>query len=178
MTLAGCANHELVDFAEYYCARKVLRLQMFLGNCQYSKDITMKQQEIISTIILTIVCAGILTACAAKPSTTPGTLPVKILPAPEVQFIQTSARQEGENVFVKGQVKRTVTGGRSTIAGHVDIEIINKEGEIICLVVTSYSPKNIPEINGMTSSFTTLIPVSPPQDSFVSVKFHNGHHLN
>ncbi len=138
----------------------------------------MKLPKLIFTIISIIAYVGILSACTAKPSPTPApdTLAIKILPAFDVQFIQTSARQDGEYVVVNGQVKRTVTGGKSVIAGHVDVGIIDKTGNAICKAVANYSPKSIPERSGMTSSFTTRIPITAPKESFVSIKFHNGPH--
>ena len=138
----------------------------------------MKLPKLISTIISIIAYVGILSACTAKPLPTPppDTLAVKILPAYDVQFIQTSARQDGENVVINGQVKRTVTGGKSVIVGHVDVELIDKAGNTIYQAVANDSPKSIPERSGMTSSFTTRIPITAPQESFVTVKFHNGPH--
>lgn len=138
----------------------------------------MKMPKLINMTILMIASTFTLSACAVKPlpPPDPGTLTIKILQEPDVQFVQTFARQDGENIVVVGQVKRTVTGGRSVITGHVDIEIIDKDGKSICQVVTNYSPKIIPERNGMMSSFTTRIPMTAPQESFVSVKFHRGPH--
>ena len=138
----------------------------------------MKMPKLINLTIVMIASTFTLSACTVKPlpPLAPGTLAIKIIQEPDVQFVQTSARQDGENVVVVGQVKRTVTGGRSVITGHVDIKIIDKEDKTLCQVVTNYSPKIIPERNGMTSSFTTRIPITAPQESFVSVKFHRGPH--
>ena len=119
-----------------------------------------------------------LSACTVKPlpPTAPGSLTTHIQQASEVQIVQTSARQEGENVVVDGRVKRKVTGGRGVVKGHIDLKIMDAEGKVIEQVVTRVSPEIIPQRGGMTSSFTARIAMMAPRGSVVSVRFHNGPH--
>jgi hypothetical protein len=139
-------------------------------------EILMKFVKMIPTITLLLAGAFILPACAGKPAPPPGMLALKILPSSKVRIIQTSARQEGEHVIVEGQVKRKKRGGGSIITGHIDIEILNEEGKIMRQVVADCSPKIIPKFSGMKSSFSYRIPMTAPQGSLVSMKFHNGPH--
>lgn len=138
----------------------------------------MKLLKLISTVVFMMASAFVLSACTIKPlpPTGPGSLTTNIQQASEVQIVQTSARQDGENVVVYGRVKRKITGGRGVVKGHIDIKIIDAEGKVIDRVVTSVSPKIVPKSGGMTSSFTARIPVIAPQGSVISVRFHNGPH--
>jgi hypothetical protein len=142
-------------------------------------EILMKFVKIISTITLLLASALILPACAVskpEPPPPPDALTLKIMSTFKVDIVQTSARQEGENVIVEGQVKRKRTSARDFVTGHIDIEILNEEGKALRQVVTDCSPKIIPKSSGMKSSFSTRIPMIAPQGSLVSVKFHNGSH--
>ena len=76
----------------------------------------------------------------------PGSLAMKISPATEVHIVQTSARQDGENIVVDGQVERKKIGGRGIVKGHIDIEIIDDGGQnSFDKVVTDFSPRIVPE---------------------------------
>ncbi|MBV5329527.1 MAG: hypothetical protein JZU65_18190 [Chlorobium sp.] len=138
----------------------------------------MKLSKLMPAVLLIMASTFALAACTVKPSSPPApdSLATKILSTSEVQIVQTSARQDGENIVVDGQVRRTVTGGRGIIKGHIDIGIIDTEGNTIGRVVTNVSPEIIPNRGVMTSSFTTRIPLVAPQGSVVRVRFHNGPH--
>jgi len=138
----------------------------------------MKLLKPIFTETLLIACAIILSACTVKPTppSALGSLTIKILPATDVRMVQVSARQDGENVIVDGQIKRKKIGGRGVEKGHVDIEIRDEEGRTIQQVVTDISPRIVPKLSGLRSSFSTKIPIIVPEGSLVSVRFHNGPH--
>ena len=138
----------------------------------------MKLLKLIPTVTLIIASAFILPACTVKPTqpSVPGSLTMKILPATDVHIVQASARQDGENVVVDGQITRKKIGGRGIVKGHVDIEIIDEGGKTIRQVVTGFSPRIVPKFSGMKSTFLTKIPFIAPQGSIVTVMFHNGHH--
>jgi len=138
----------------------------------------MKFEKIIS-ITLFLFSALILSACAVNipdPPPPPGALTLKIKPAFKVNIVQASARQEGADVIVEGQVKRKRIAVRDFITGHIDIEILDEEGKTIRQVVTDCSPQIIPKSSGVKSSFSARIPMIVSQGSLVSVKFHNGPH--
>ncbi len=140
----------------------------------------MKLLKLISTVTLIIASAFILPACTVKPThpSAPGSLTMKISPATDVHIVKASARQDGENVVVDGQIKRKKIGGRGIVKGHVDIYIIDKEGETIRKVITDISPRIVPKFSGMKSTFLIKIPFIAPQGSIVTVMFHNGYHDN
>jgi hypothetical protein len=138
----------------------------------------MKLLKLILTVTLIIAGAFILPACTVKPTppSFPGSLTMKISPATDVHIVHASARQDGENVVVEGQITRKKIGGRGIVKGHVDIEIIDNEGKAIRQVVTDFSPRIVPKFSGMKSTFSTKIPIIAPPGSVVSVRFHNGQH--
>lgn len=138
-------------------------------------ELTMK---LMSTVVMIIACAFSLIACAAKttPLSAPGALAVIILPATDVEIFQTSARQDGGSVYVEGKLQRKMPRRRAIPTGHVDIAIVDEKGKTLYQVPTSYTPESIPKTHGMKSSFMVRIPVEAPPGSFISVKFHSGHH--
>ncbi len=127
---------------------------------------------------LVIAIAFLLSSCAAKSmnASAPGGLKVAILPATYVQIVSTSARQDGANVVVEGQVKRKKVHGRVIPKGHVDISIVDEHGKTLLQVPARCMPEIIPRMDGMKSSFAARIPLTAPPGSFVSVKFHSGSH--
>ena len=137
----------------------------------------MRLMKMMPTVILIIASTFSLSACAVTPmpSPAPGTLVVNILPATDVKIAQTSARQDGENVVVDGQIGRKLHR-RMIPNGHIDIEIIDETGKTIHQTFTSYWPEIIPRAEGRMSSFMARVPVTAPQGSLVNVKFHSGAH--
>jgi len=128
---------------------------------------------------LLITSTFILSGCAVDkqlPTSAPGALTVDIQPASEVHIVQASARQVGEDVIVDGKIQRKKIGGRGIVKGHVDIDVLDAKGKTLRQVVTGCSPKIIPKLSGVRSSFTARIPIMAPPESVVRVKFHNGPH--
>jgi len=138
----------------------------------------MKLSKWISATTLIIACGFALPASAAQPASPPepGSLAMKILPAGEVRIVQTSARQEGANVVVEGNVSRKKIGGRGIVKGHVDIRIVDRQGKTLREVTASCSPGIIPKLSGTNSSFSAQIPFIAPQESLIKINFHNGPH--
>lgn len=128
----------------------------------------------LSLLIIYVFC---LSACAAATNPlSPDSLAVKIIPAAEVKIVQTSARQDGDNVLVDGHIQRQKVHGRLIPKGHIDITIIDEHSKIIHQTFTHYSPEPLPRIHGKKSSFMAQIPLIAPSGSLVIVKFHPGLH--
>ncbi len=151
---------------------------MFVLIKYFVKESEMKLLKLIPTVTLIIASAFILPACTVKPTPPSflGSLTMKIIPATDVHIVQASARQDGENVVVDGQITRKKIGGRGIVKGHIDIDILDEAGKNIRQVVTDISPRIVSKLSGMKSSFSTQIPIIAPQGSIVRVMFHNGHH--
>ncbi|MBA3014078.1 MAG: hypothetical protein KKD63_06475 [Proteobacteria bacterium] len=127
---------------------------------------------------LIITSGFFLSACSFQslPPSSPGSLKVKITPAMDVKITQTSARQDESNVIISGYIQRNQVHGRLIPKGHIDISIIDDQGDTIHQTSTKYSPEILPRIHGMKSVFHAQIPKSTPQGSLVVVKFHRGPH--
>lgn len=106
----------------------------------------------------------------------PGELAVKIIPDTNVEIVQTTARQDGENVIVDGYIQRKKVHGRMIPTGHVDITIIDEQGKTVDKTFTRVAPEILPRIDGVKSTFMTQLPVRAPKGSLVSIKFHSGSH--
>lgn len=127
---------------------------------------------------LILASTFILSSCAttAISTQTKNGLPVIILPAKQVEIVQTSARQEGNNVVVVGKIQRKISHQRATPKGHVDVAIVDQHGKILEQIPSGYTPSILPRIDGMKSSFLARIPIIVEEGSFISVKFHRGNH--
>ena len=139
----------------------------------------MQPMKSTSTIPLMLLSfAMCLSACATTPPEPPApdALAVIIMPDPDVQIVQTTARQEGDSVVVNGQVQRKPAQRRTIPKGHVDIAIVDEKGKTLRQIPAKSNPEIIPRLQGMKSTFTARIPIIPPAGSFISVKFHTGSH--
>jgi len=134
--------------------------------------------KLMPIVVMIIASAFSLVACATRtmPLPAPGALAVIILPATDVEIFQTSARQDDGSVYVEGKIQRKMPRRRAIPTGHVDIAIVDEKGKTLYQIPTSYKPEIIPKTHGMKSSFMARIPVEAPPGSFISVKFHSGHH--
>lgn len=134
--------------------------------------------KLMPTLTMIIASTFSLVACATRtmPPPAPGRLAVIILPATDVQIMQTSARQEGDSVYVDGKIERKMPRRRVIPSGHVDIALVDERGKTLQQVPASYSPLIIPQRYGMKSSFMARIPGVAPPGSFISIKFHSGLH--
>lgn len=139
----------------------------------------MELRKMLPTFGLLLASAYLLNSCASTPlrPATPGEeLNVVILPATHVQVVQTSARQDGGEVIVSGQVQRKKAHGKVVPKGHVDIAIVDVKGKTIQQIPVRCSPEIIPRLDGLKSSFMARIPCTAPPGSFITIKFHSGSH--
>lgn len=141
------------------------------------EDMTMKLMKVLAVATLINAAAFFLYSCATvtMPASPDGMI-VKTWPSLAVRIEQTSARQEGEDVVVNGELKRKKAHRRSIPKGHVDIAVVDGEGKTIYQSHTQYHPETIPIMDDGKSTFTARLPVHAPHGSFVSVKFHTGSH--
>lgn len=138
----------------------------------------MNQMKSFYTTVSATVILLSMTACsvASKKPLNADELAVDILSNSDVQITQVVAKQNENSILVDGQVRRKVAGGRGVIKGHVDVTLKNREGQPIRQVVAECAPRIIPSRGTLTSSFNAQIPLIAPQDSLVSLRFHNGPH--
>lgn len=88
-----------------------------------------------------------------------------------VYFHDVQVYKKGDDLVVSGSVKRrytSVAGG----SGHVDVAIINPDGNVVKYVSTAYSPKVISKRSHSGSYFEVRLPVVPQDGTTVRVAIH------
>jgi len=86
-------------------------------------------------------------------------------------FHNVHAYKESDGLVVSGNVKRrytSVPGG----SGHVDVAIINPEGEAVKHVGTNYSPRVVSKRSHPGARFEVRLPVIPQEGDTVRVAIH------
>jgi hypothetical protein len=113
------------------------------------EETTIKLTKKNTNIIHMIASVFSLSTCAATtmPYPSPGALAENILPATNIQIVQTSARQDGENVVVDGHIRRKLHR-RIIPNGHIAIEIINMGGKTLPQTFTRNRPRLFPDRKG------------------------------
>ena len=136
----------------------------------------MKKLILMPIVTLMLVNALSHAACAATPMTPQSSSPlaVRVLPTAEARIVQTSARQDGEELVVAGRIQRKKVHGRVIPKGHIDITILDKEGRTMHQTSTRYAPEILPRMDGVKSSFTVRIPMVAPLGGLVRVKYDSG----
>lgn len=119
-----------------------------------------------------------MTACAAtsKQPLDVGEIAVDILSDSDVTITKAVARQSEDRILIDGKVRRKVAGGRGVIKGHIDVTLLNSEGQILNQAVAQCEPRIIPSRGTLTSSFSSQISLPAPKSSLVRLRFHNGPH--
>lgn len=127
-----------------------------------------------------LMIASIFSLPAFAVSTVPplaaSKLTVKIIPDADVDIVQTTARQDGDNLVIDGFMQRKKVHGRVIRKGHIDITIRDEQGKTIHATLARVSPEILPRIDGAKSSFMAQIPVQAPAAGQVRVEFHSGPH--
>lgn len=139
----------------------------------------MKLSNLIQVITISIVSGFYLMGSAAASTNghSPENIPVKFQAKTiDTQIINTIAKQDGENLVVKGVVRRLKEERASLPVGCVDITVSDGQGKVIGQVFTKSSSAGTYAGGAVETAFTTQIPMIAPQGSLVSVKFHNGPH--
>lgn len=78
--------------------------------------------------------------------------------------------QNGDQLVISGRVK--CPNFRGFNGGHIDIAILNGEGEILESLSTFHYPRNIPRKGGRESRFHINLPLTPPEGTVVRLAFH------
>lgn len=76
-----------------------------------------------------------------------------------------SAMQEGHDLLVRGEVRRR-HGGRSPIPGHIDVQIIGPDGDVLADTSIGYHRRSA---KWRSASFYTRLETVPPPGSTIRV---------
>lgn len=93
------------------------------------------------------------------------------------KIVTAHARRDARGVFVSGYVEKGFSPGWVTAAwSHIDVVVLDANGQSLEGVATTFSPSEIPAslrgIRGRSSYFARL-PFVPPPGSTIKVAFHN-----
>lgn len=138
----------------------------------------MVQFKSLYKFFIAMVILLAMTSCSAtsKKSLGKDEIAVDIISGSNALITQAVARQSEGSILIDGKVRRKVVGGRGIIKGHVDVTLLNSEGQVLHQTVAECDPRIIPNRGTLTSSFSTQIPLVVPKGSLVRLRFHNGPH--
>jgi len=94
------------------------------------------------------------------------------LPLKNIQVVNLSCRQDGEDVVISGRVRRSCNFCYEDVLGHVDIAVVDSEGLVLGTASTLYYPRSIPGRGARYSSFSTRLAMSLPEGAVVRTAYH------
>lgn len=102
---------------------------------------------------------------------------VSVYPNPSklVRIQAVTVRQDGEQLVVRGVVRRT-SQNNTPIWGHVNVTAFDASGQRIGHAVVGYSPPTLPQKGPRLSHFTARLPICAAQGTVVHVEHHVGGH--
>jgi len=117
-------------------------------------------------LIIVIGCAA-----ARKDLVESGNVTILRVPSKQVYLSGVSVVEKNDHVEVSGWVRKR--HGWIAGDGHVDVAILNPEGETVRKISTGYYPSAIPKRRGRRSHFKVALPLGPfEKGSAVLVGFH------
>jgi hypothetical protein len=91
----------------------------------------------------------------------------------DVHISEVYAYENGDELIVRGTVKRSPQYCCDPARGHVDIAVLGSDGLVLDMISTLYSPRNIPKVRSRSSHFTVQLPYTLPDGVTVRVAYHN-----
>ena len=128
--------------------------------------------------LLTIVgLVAVLGGCKTNPITDSDMVADKSLTVAaqdnkQVALSTPTVIRHGNTVTVSGIVSRK-TADNSEITGHIDVMIVDRNGETIVILPAVLNPHKIPTTGKRQSKYEVKLGVVPPEGSSVSVAFND-----
>lgn len=121
------------------------------------------------TIITLMVCGLLFSGCATRRNLiSKGTYKKDVTSSPQVAFSRIWAVEDGDAFKVSGELKRT--GVVVDIPNHVQIELVNQEGEVIDKKKVDYYPTSLTGVRGRREArFSAEFDTSPPIGAAIRV---------
>jgi len=136
-----------------------------------------KVSILLLVAVVAITVSGCVLPCGCE-DTRQADYPVELLPSRDT-YVRTGACYEiNGNLVIGGRVKRSVTSSLRPMTGHVDVVVVDADGEIIDIVKAPINPRDIPKKAARESRFKVELPYMPPLDSTIRLKFHQIVFLN
>ena len=127
--------------------------------------------------LLWVAAAGAhMGGCASQfpPLARMGDLYVEFIPSSRVVLSDITARQEGDELVIAGEVRRRNTAFSGI--GHVDLAVVSPGGTVINQANAAYTPKILPKTPGARkhrpSHFEVRLYCVPPKGSVIRAAYH------
>ena len=131
----------------------------------------MNRSSITLPTIALLTTFGLIAGCATKGKDLVGSKTVKIEKVSSVWgtlgFV--TVIQDGDAVTLRGEVKRP--SGRGPIPGHIDLEVIAPQGDLLEKCMIDYDR---PSPKSRNANFNAVLRVTPPPGSTIRVE-HDSH---
>ena len=103
-----------------------------------------------------------------------GDLYIEPIPSAQVTFSDITAKQEGDELVISGEVSRRNTSFSG--AGYVDVAVVSPGGMVIDKASIPYTPRILPKTPGARSHhpshFEGRLRCTPPQWSIIRIAYH------
>ncbi|MFH1739964.1 MAG: hypothetical protein ABIH23_13220 [bacterium] len=134
------------------------------------------KKRVLNLAIMLLVSTGVvlMSGCACKRASLvdSGAVSLERVPSKYARVSVATVYQEEDQLVVSGAVKRDYFF-RSHLRGHVDVETVDLNGEVLEQVCASYLPREIPRMGSRSSMFKVRMPVHPDKGSRVRLTHRN-----
>ena len=129
--------------------------------------------RIFLSLFLTYLLIGLSGCMSIKLNSVDGlNLYIERIKSNRLTFRNVRVIQSGDGVVVAGNIKRR-KNSVGTSGGHIDMALLNNEGEVIQKVSTFYTPRRFSRRSLFTPSFKVRFSGMPIEASVVRVAYHN-----
>ncbi len=131
------------------------------------------RRSCVSAFLICIVAT--LQSCASGrvAMATPETVRFEVPDSTSYQILGLSIAQDGDEVVIRGRIRR-LRQYRQPITGHIDIELVDPEGNSVNLTGVPYYPRNVPLRGSRQSRFIAHTEMILPDKIVVRLRRHTG----
>ena len=129
----------------------------------------------ISVLVRFVVFSIAVSGCTEVQTGNQKSVPVKHenLLLKDIQVRNVECRQEGDELVVTGQVRRTCNFCYDDVRGHVDMVFIGPDGAVLGSASAFYHPRSIPKNGPRYSTFSTRLKMTLAQGAVIRTAYHD-----
>ena len=116
----------------------------------------------------TSVAACAIVGCASNRTTDTRRLPVQVEPSSQVELPQPSVSWEQNVLNVSGVVRRK-PGVDDAVEGHIHVDLVSADGELLDQVLLRWIPSSIPVDGARESTYSANYGWQPPPNARVRI---------
>ena len=98
---------------------------------------------------------------------------IELLPSKKVEVATAQAYLDGDDIVIKGDVKRSFINCCKSARGHVDLALFGPDEGLLDMISTTYDPRNIPKGSNRTSQFLAKLPHLPLEKITIRLVYHD-----